>query len=182
MQFEELTTARLILRKLTPDAYRYLNEHLNDDELAAFLGLESEKSFKREKEKYRQGYTSFNRSMVSFLLIEKESMKVIGDCAYHTWIPNHFRAELGYGLYKDVYKQKGYMNEALEAVLDYGFNTMNLHRVEALAATDNTASLNLLKKFGFKFEGILREHYNVDGVMDDSVMHSLLRHEFKKST
>ena len=72
------------------------------------------------------------------------------------------------------------MSEALAAVLDYGFGTMGLHRVEALVAEWNVPSLKLLAKFNFTFEGTLREHYNVDGIMEDSVMYSLLKTEFKK--
>ena len=62
--------------------------------------------------------------------------------------------------------------------MDYGFSEMDLHRVEALTATYNTASISTLKKFGFMFEGTLREHYNVEGVMEDSVMFALLKHEY----
>lgn len=178
LQFEELTTPRLILRKLTPEIYRHLHENLNDDKLMAFFGFESEAALQREKDKYAQGYTSYNRTLVNFQLIEKENGKVIGDCGYHTWSKPHNRAEIGYGLYNDTYKRKGYMTEALMTVLGYGFNQMRLHRVEALAAPYNTASVKLLQNMGFTFEGTLRQHYNVNGNMEDSVMYSLLKHEF----
>ena len=72
------------------------------------------------------------------------------------------------------------MTEALKAVLGYGFSQMGLHRIEAMAAPYNTASLRLLQNMGFTFEGTLRQHYNVNGNMEDSVMYSLLKHEFKK--
>jgi len=179
MQFEKLDTPRLILRKLTPESYIYLHENLSDSELAAFLGINSEKAFQREKDRYTQGYTSFNRSLVNFQLIEKESGAVIGDCGFHTWSPPHHRAEIGYAISDDIHKQKGYMTEALNAVITYGFTVMGLHRIEALAAPYNEPSLKLLANMGFKFEGKLREHYNVDGKMEDSVMYSLLKHEFR---
>jgi ribosomal-protein-alanine N-acetyltransferase len=180
MQFEELTTPRLILRKLTPEAYKYLHENLDDKGLSAFLGLGSEAALQREKDKYKQGYTSFNRSLVNFQLIEKETGEAIGDCGYHTWSPPHLRAEIGYGLHSDNYKGKGLMTEALKSVLGYGFNQMGLHRIEAMAAPYNTASVRLLQNMGFTFEGTLRQHYNVNGNMEDSVMYSLLKHEFIK--
>jgi [ribosomal protein S5]-alanine N-acetyltransferase len=180
MQFEELITPRLILRKLTAEIYNHLHENMDDSELAAFLGLASEAALQREKDKYKQGYTSFNRTLVNFQLIEKETGKVIGDCGYHTWSPPHLRAEIGYGLHSDNYKGKGLMTEALKAVLGYGFSQMDLHRIEAMAAPYNTASLRLLQNMGFTFEGTLRQHYNVNGNMEDSVMYSLLKHEFKK--
>lgn len=72
------------------------------------------------------------------------------------------------------------MSEVLPVVLQYGFEQMNLHRVEALLADYNMASKRLLVKNGFVYEGCLREHYYVDGVPEDSVMYSLLNHEFIK--
>lgn len=179
MEFQEITTQRLILRKLTPEVYRHLHENLNDDELMFFFGFETEAALQKEKDKFAQGYTSYNRTLINFQLIERESGKVIGDCGYHTWSQPHKRAEIGYGLYNVANKRKGYMTEALKVVLDYGFNQMGLHRIEALAAPYNTASVKLLKNMGFIFEGTLRQHYNVNGKMDDSVMYSLLKHEFK---
>jgi len=180
MHFKELTTSRLILRKLTAEDYVYLHENLDDNELMTFLGLESEAALQKEKDKYNQGYTSYNRTLVNFQLIEKVSGKVIGDCGYHTWSKPHNRAEIGYALNNDMHKRKGYMTEAVKAVLHYGFNTMSLHRVEALTARENVASLKVLQNMGFTYEGTLRQHYNVNGEMEDSIMYSLLKHEFIK--
>ena len=59
----------------------------------------------------------------------------------------------------DNYKQKGLMSEAVEAIIDYGFNALRLHRIEAFIGPDNVASLRLIKKMHFVQEGILREHY-----------------------
>ncbi len=177
---EILETPRLRLRKLTPEITNHIFTTMDDNALIDFLGLADFETLEKEKEKFRGGLQTFNKSFVNFQLIDKETGKVIGGCGFHTWFPLHYRAELGYGLFYDSYKQKGLMSEALKAVLDYGFNEMKLHRVEALTATYNTASLAIFKKFGFTFEGTLREHYNVDGKMEDSVMYSLLNHEYKK--
>ena len=56
---------------------------------------------------------------------------------------------------------------------------MNLHRIEALAASYNIPSLKLLDKMNFKKEGVLREHYSVNDRMEDSVVFSLLKSEFR---
>ena len=72
------------------------------------------------------------------------------------------------------------MREALPEVLKYGFNTMNLHRIEALIAPGNIPSLKLLQRTGFTREGLLREHYMKGGRLEDSVIFSLLRPEYEK--
>ncbi len=180
MQFKQITTDQLILRELTPEVYDYIHATMGNTELMEFLGLASAEDLAIEKEKYSNGLATHNRTFVLFQLIAKESGKIIGGCGYHTWFPKHNRAEIGYDLRYEKDKRKGLMTEAVHAVLDYGFKEMGLHRVEALVAEYNEPSLKILKKFGFVFEGTLREHYNIGGTMEDSVMYSLLRHEFKK--
>jgi len=180
MQFEELHTERLRLRKFTPDVYDHIHNTMDDVQLMAVLGVANAEALEKEREKYQKGLATHNRTFVNFQLIEKETGSIIGGCGYHTWFPLHNRAEIGYNLNDDAYKNKGFMTKALAAVLDYGFNQMQLHRVEALIAEWNTPSLKLLKKFNFTLEGTLREHYNVDGVMEDSVMYSLLKYEFNQ--
>jgi ribosomal-protein-alanine N-acetyltransferase len=72
------------------------------------------------------------------------------------------------------------MSEAVKAVLNYGFNELGLHRVAALTAPSNKASIGLLKHYGFVKEGILREDYLVNGINEDSECYSLLKREWEK--
>lgn len=180
MTIEEIFTLRLKLRKLTPETYTYIYNTLDDAALLEFLGLPDEEALQKEKDKYIKGLATYNRTFVIFQLIDKATGKIMGECGYHTWVPQHSRAEIFYKLTDDVDKKKGFMTEALVAVIGYGFNQMGLHRIEALTALYNNASLRLIEKFGFKKEGVLREHYNVDGKMEDSVMFSLLKHEYQQ--
>lgn len=179
MQFEGLHTERLRLRKFTPEVYDHIHKTMDDTQLMAVLGLAETEALEKEREKYQKGLATHNRTFVNFQVIDRQTGNIIGGCGFHTWFPHHNRAEIGYGLFNDEHKRKGLMTEALAAVLDYGFGPMGLHRVEALVAEWNTPSLKLLAKFNFTFEGTLREHYNVDGVMEDSVMYSLLKQEHK---
>jgi len=178
-EMEILETSRLRLRKLTPMVMDQVFTTMNDHSIIDFLGLSDFESLEKEKERYKKGLQTYNRSFVNFQLLEKETNRVIGGCGFHTWYPLHDRAEIGYGLFYDSDKQKGLMTEAVNTVLDYGFTKMNLHRVEALTATYNTGSLKILEHFNFTFEGTLRQHYNVNGKMEDSVMYSLLKHEYQ---
>ncbi|WP_162128089.1 GNAT family N-acetyltransferase [Flavobacterium phycosphaerae] len=177
--FETLSTARLLLRKLTPEIFDYIYLHYSDAELMTFLGTADEAALAKEKEKHRKGLATFNKSFCYFLILDKNTTKIIGWCGFHTWYLDHNRAEIGYGLFDDAYKQKGIMSEAAKAILDYGFGPMNLHRVEALIGKDNMASLSLVKKFGFTQEGLLREHYFTNNTIEDSVVFGLLRQEYQ---
>ena len=179
MEFKTLTTDRLILRKLTPEVYDFIYQNYSATEQMEFLGLSSFEELTTEKNKYAKGLSMYNKTMVGFHLIDKVSQKVIGLCGFHTWFFEHHRAEIGYSLCDDAFKQKGLMSEALPPIIEYGFITMKLHRIEALVAEYNIPSLKLLEKMNFKKEGVMREHYLVDDKMEDSVIYSLLSHEWK---
>lgn len=176
MQFEELHTERLILRKITPEVLNYVHATLDDQALLEFFGTDQE-GLEKQKDKFAKGMVTFNRTFANFQLLDKTTGKVIGGCGYHTWYPLHNRAEIGYDI-AEPYRRKGLMTEAVGAILEYGFNQMGLHRVEALTATYNESSQKIIKHFNFTFEGTLRKHYNVDGIMEDSVMYSLLKDEY----
>ena len=120
------------------------------------------------------------KSFLYFHLLEKHTNSVIGWCGYHTWFTQHRRAEIGYVLNDDSNKGKGYMKEALPAVLKYGFEKMDLHRIEALVAPGNIPSLKLLQHTGFTHEGLLRQHYMKNSLLEDSAIFSLLCHEYIK--
>jgi len=83
---------------------------------------------------------------------------VIGSCGFHNWIKNHERSEIGYEIHKQ-YQNQGYMSEAIKKVINYGFQEMNLNRIEALIDPMNENSIRIVTKNGFKQEGILRGHY-----------------------
>lgn len=110
----------------------------------------------------------------------KENNKLIGDCGFgHIDEPKR-PTELGYMLSKE-YWNKGYMSEALGAILQYGFYMLDLHRVQAWTHPENKASTQLLKKYGFLKESLLREYVYIwhKGVYIDVDMYSLLDRDYK---
>jgi [ribosomal protein S5]-alanine N-acetyltransferase len=180
MTFEILTTERLLLRKLSPETFDYIYANYSNEQLIDFLGLENEDQLATEKNKFEKGLTTYNKSFLYFQLLDQTTKKIIGWCGFHTWYLNHFRAEIGYGLFDENLKNKGIMTEAMKAVLEYGFHQMQLNRIEAFIGTNTIPSLLLVEKFGFTKEGILRSHYLKNNVMEDSVVYSLLKTEYFK--
>lgn len=175
MKIEHFNTERLILRKVTSEVMDYIFTVYNDEEQFNFLGLTDYKELEAQKRKWEIGLATHNRKLLYFFMLEKESKKVIGWCGYHTWYTDHNRAEIGYGVFQDAEKRKGYMTEALEYIINFGFKQMNLHRIEAMASPSNVPSLRLLDKFKFEKEGYLKEHYLTEGVYEDSLVFSLLK-------
>lgn len=88
------------------------------------------------------------------------------------------RAEIGYCLDRDEWG-KGYMNEALQAVLAYAFLELAMHRIEADVDPRNSASIRTIERLGFQREGYLRERWQVNGEIQDTVFYGLLRPEWE---
>ena len=93
----------------------------------------------------------------------------------------HRRAELGYVLIEERWKRLGLMSEALKFVIPFGFNQLNLIRMEACISPENKASLSIIQKFKFQKEGLLRQHYTPKGsnFPEDSMLFALLESDFR---
>lgn len=178
MASKSLQTERLVLKKITPAIIHYNYNTKSKADLIEFFGF-SEDDYNHFLKMHEGGMETYRLSLLFFLLCRKGSNKVIGQCGYHTWNKSHNRAEVFYNLYHDEDKQQGLMSEALNAVLDFGFSEMNLHRIKALVADWNDASVAILKKFNFKFEGTMREDYLHEGKNEDSDCYSLLNWEWE---
>jgi ribosomal-protein-alanine N-acetyltransferase len=88
---------------------------------------------------------------------------------------------LGYWI-GEPYARSGYMSEAVGLVLDFAFETFDLHRVEAACLPNNTASRGLLRKLGFNEEGLARKYLRINGAWQDHVTHAILRGDPRPAT
>jgi len=101
--------------------------------------------------------------------------EVIGTCGYNGWqLEGAYRGELGCELLPD-YWGRGYMREALQLLLDYGFRVMELNRIEVLCHPDNVRAEGLFTTLGFRREGILREYRHTVSGFQNVVLYALLR-------
>ena len=90
----------------------------------------------------------------------------------------HRRAEIGYALGR-AYWGNGYMQETLKALLNYAFEVLNFHRIEADVDPRNDASVRTLERLGFQREGYLRERWQVNGEIQDAFFYGLLRPDWE---
>ena len=121
-----------------------------------------------------------NQEGISWAVTFKEQDVVVGAFGLHYWNQYHRRAEAGYGLAR-VYWGQGIGSEALRAIVQFGFDQMNLNRIYARTIADNHESVRLLERLGFQREGIQRKHsWEDDGRFHDSAIYGLLADEFTK--
>lgn len=108
--------------------------------------------------------------LVKFYIFKKDDdSKVIGTVALNEIVRGCFQScFLGYRLDENEIN-KGYMTEAINAVVDYGFNHLKLHRIEANIMPRNGASLRAVSKSGFYHEGISKSYLLINGRWEDHV-------------
>jgi ribosomal-protein-alanine N-acetyltransferase len=180
--FPTLSTSRLCLRQL------------DNTDLAAVLALYSNVDVMRYIPRPLAQNISDAQAIIDRIngrLIDKEGINwaithcqqpnyTIGIIGYMRVMPEHYRAEVGYMLHPDYHRQ-GIMQEALVAVLQYGFEVLHLHSVEAILAPENLASERLLQHNGFVKEAHFKEKEKFDGRYIDSMVYSLLHRNWQLS-
>jgi RimJ/RimL family protein N-acetyltransferase len=119
---------------------------------------------------------SGGRSLV-FAIERKADSKLIGAVGL-TLQPNFDRAELGYWLGR-AHWGRGYATEAARAVVDVGFERLNLNRIFAACFAGNSASERVMQKLGMTYEGTLRQHYKRYDRYHDGRCYGLLRSEWQ---
>ncbi|MFC5269849.1 GNAT family N-acetyltransferase [Adhaeribacter terreus] len=172
--FTNLETERLILREVRETDAPEILFFRSDDTIMRFLDREKLKSEDEALE-----YIANTRKAVlenegiNWGICLKGSEKLIGTIGLWRFIKANHRAEIGYSLHPD-YWNKGLMSEAMKVVLDYGFQTLKLHSIEANINPKNDASRKLLEKHGFVQEAYFRGDYYFQGEFLDSVIFSLI--------
>ena len=96
-----------------------------------------------------------NGRAIRFMIRDRTGGYVLGVVGLEACIDMHRCCDLGYWLRKEA-AGKGLMTEAARACVDFGFRTMGFHRIRVAAATDNHASLRVIARLGFRFEGVAR--------------------------
>ena len=89
-----------------------------------------------------------------------------------------FEAELGYELDRH-YWRRGFATEAAGAMLRFAFTELALHRVWASCIADNVGSSGVMERIGMSYEGRLRENDWIKGRWYDSLIYSILEHEWR---
>lgn len=108
-----------------------------------------------------------------FSIRERASRRLLGVIGLESFAHLHESLELGYWLRHDA-TGHGLMTEAGRAVIDWAFGQVNAHRVRVAAATDNHASLAVIRRLGFRFEGIARQAERCNGRWLDHAIFALI--------
>lgn len=173
-----IETQRLIIRLVEEKDIASLFEVNGDDEVTLYLPYETWKTIEDGNSWYeRMCSLQATDTVLQFVIVEKESDRVIGSCLLFRLEEASARAEIGYVMGR-AYWQKGFTFETLSGLIKYAFEDCALRRLEAEIDPRNIASNKLLLKLGFKKEGMLRQRYFAKGEISDSNIYGLLSEEF----
>jgi [ribosomal protein S5]-alanine N-acetyltransferase len=177
--FPNLETERLLLRRVSdndapeimelrgnPETMKYIPRPLarNIEDALVHIAMIDERINENEG--------------INWAITIKGNPKLIGIIGHYKIQKENFRAEIGYMLLPQFHNQ-GIISEAIHETVNYGFENMKLHSIEAIIDPRNVASEKSLQKNGFVKEAHILENEFYDGVFIDTVIYSLLKRNFK---
>lgn len=170
-------TKRLHLRLIQDADVDFILEGLSDTRVTQYYAVHYDtlEAVQEQMQFYRDLLEKGTGIWWAFSL-EGES-KLIGACGLSSLDKVHQKAEIGFWLLP-AYWGKGYIPEAVAAILPYCFEVLQLNRIEAIVEGENIASAKVLEKVGFRNEGNLRESEFKNGKFIDLLYFSLLKKEF----
>ncbi|MGI5399123.1 GNAT family N-acetyltransferase [Streptomyces sp. CA-135486] len=173
-----LSGRRVVLREFTLDDVDDALRIIGDERVTRFLSFDSrsrdeaqamiEGAVKRAQESPRtEFYLAVARldddRMIGFARIAFAGVKA---------------GKLGYAIAADEWGH-GYATDAARTLTNFAFRVLQLHRVSAAIGPENSASIALVERLGFTKEGILRDHVFTNSSWRDSVLYSVLEHEWQ---
>ncbi|MFX0038400.1 MAG: GNAT family N-acetyltransferase [Promethearchaeota archaeon] len=170
--------------KLGPIKREYLESFLkwfNDPEIIQYL-VPFRPMTRMAEEEWIENLKNREDNIHFSILIPQEDASdiLIGNCGLHKIDWKNRVAEAGIAIGEKEYQNKGYGTEAMELLVDYGFNTVNLNRIELFTYVFNERALKLYKKIGFIEEGRKRQFFWSKGQYHDSIMMGILAEEWNK--
>lgn len=172
--FPELETERLVLTRLSIDDAPELFQLRSDPQVMKFIAKSLMISIDEALAIIEKLNNNVEQNISLFWAIRlKGKKKMIGtSCLWNIQLHNH-RAEIGYELLPE-YHRMGFISEAVSAVINYAFNELKFHSLEAYINPDNTASIGVATKNGFIKEAHFKENVFFNGGYSDSAIYSLI--------
>lgn len=160
------------------DADRYV-AWFNDTEVTRFLNRRYQLSLAAEEAWLRETTAkplSYDR--VNFAIDTKDSTH-IGGISFHQAVAEDRRAEIGITIGDKAYWSKGYGTDAMRTLMRFGFDEMNLYRIELTVDARNERAQACYRKCGFVEEVRLRQHRYAEGAYHDTLWMGILRDEWE---
>jgi len=147
-KFLELESERLVLKEISMNDLDFLFKIRNNEDNNKFIGRKKS-SLEEVQQFIIDRIVDFKEKKgITWMIYNKESKQNIGSVCFWNFNFENNSAEIGYELVSE-FQGKGFMQEALSKVINFGFNELNLQTIEAFTDENNKSSINALLKFNF---------------------------------
>jgi [ribosomal protein S5]-alanine N-acetyltransferase len=154
-----LETARCTLRPVTTADIADMFRLMSNPDVTRFLGRLPMAEMQEAVDRVELLLARVEaQTGLTWMVVNRESGEVIGNCMFFNLIKAHFRAELGYALLPAWWGQ-GLVSEIVTRLMAFAFTDMGLHSIEAKIDPQNGASRRVLEKQGFVQEGYFRQSF-----------------------
>ncbi|AQX86029.1 GNAT family N-acetyltransferase [Elizabethkingia bruuniana] len=172
--FSELETERLKLRRVDLNDVNELFAMRSDPQIMKYIPRPLATTHEEILDFIKAIDEKINANEIfNWAITLKGHSQLIGTIGYYHIKPEHYRAEIGYMLLPD-FQGKGYVTEAINMIINYGFTKIGLHSIEALIDPENLASAKVLEKCNFIKEGHFKENEFYNGQFIDTIIYSKL--------
>ncbi len=174
--YEKMSGKHIYLSPMNPEDAELYTKWMNDREITDNLGS-STMIFSEEGER---SWIEENSGEYLLAIVERGSDRLLGNCGIHQVSHTFKRAELGIFIGEEEDRGKGYGKEALSLLLEYCFDTLNLHNVMLKVFSFNERAIHTYERVGFKEIGRRREAYFAKGKFWDDIYMDILKDEFTR--
>ena len=175
-----IETERLILRYIEPNDAYDMFEYASIPEVCEYLLWSPHINVAATS-----GYIEFLQKRYvkglfgDWAVVLKEENKMIGTCGFANIDSNMNQCEIGYVL-SPKYRRKGYMTEAVEAVLQLSFEKLGMLNAKLRIIEQNQDSIRLAKRVGFKLDTIIENEMEIKGAMRNIAHYSMSKAEYER--
>jgi RimJ/RimL family protein N-acetyltransferase len=171
---------KVLLRPVKRSDVRYFLKWFNDPEVTLYLNTSLPRTEMEEEKRIEELGTGRAQNTVILIIeaIEGDSAKPIGRTGLHDINPWYRSAGFSIALGEKDYWSKGYGTEAARLIINYGFDVLNLYRINSSVSGFNERSIRMHKSIGFREEGRQRGNIYKNGEFHDVVIFGLLREEW----
>jgi RimJ/RimL family protein N-acetyltransferase len=176
------TTERLIIRGVREGDQHALLPGWSDPEMTRYIGSRQDvpaflAQLVAEMQGKQPGDTEPGGPWYQYVVERREDGLILGDLGVGFGVPGERQVELGYRILPS-HQRSGYAREAVSAMIDHLIARHNVHRFVGLAATENRASIGVLRSLGFRQEGEFRQSFWCNGEWLDDAYFALLASEW----
>lgn len=170
---------KIILRVFRPEDADPLWDSMGNEEFNKLTGTHA--TFTREMiDNYvAKQMLGDDDSRASFIIALPDDSSAVGEVVINDVDHDNKSANIRIAFFSEADVSKGYGTDAMRLMVDYGFKHMGLHRIELGVYAFNPRAIRAYEKVGFKREGVLRDALLWDGEYTDSIVMSILEHEWQ---